>query len=102
MEEDKPKSMWEATQKFILENYSGSERDFWISLFKAKFPGSFERKEESKKPVDIIPPPKPKVVLKPLVCKRCNRTWTPRKEELPIQCPKCRSPYWDRERVKRS
>ena len=34
----------------------------------------------------------------PLTCKRCLATWIPRKPERPIQCPKCRSPYWDRER----
>jgi hypothetical protein len=26
------------------------------------------------------------------MCKRCNRTWTPRKEKVTI-CPKCKSPY---------
>ncbi|HOA81309.1 MAG: hypothetical protein WDA59_11080 [Methanofastidiosum sp.] len=34
-----------------------------------------------------------------LKCKRCNYEWLPRKEELPITCPKCRSPYWRRERI---
>lgn len=34
-------------------------------------------------------------------CKRCSHEWHPRKTELPILCPKCKSPYWDREKVKR-
>ena len=28
-------------------------------------------------------------------CKRCGGVWVPRKPEPPVQCPKCRSPYWD-------
>jgi len=28
-------------------------------------------------------------------CKRCGHIWYPRKPEPPVQCPKCRSPYWD-------
>lgn len=31
-------------------------------------------------------------------CLRCGYVWIPRKEERPITCPKCRSPYWDKER----
>lgn len=33
-------------------------------------------------------------------CSRCNHSWIPRKEQKPIACPKCKSPYWDRERIK--
>ncbi len=33
-----------------------------------------------------------------LKCKRCNHEWLKRKEELPTQCPKCHSPYWNKER----
>ncbi len=36
-----------------------------------------------------------------LKCKRCNYEWLPRKEELPITCPKCRSPYWQKERIRK-
>jgi hypothetical protein len=96
-EEDKPKSMWEATQRFMLE---GTNSQYWLA-YKANHPGLFEPKEEPRKPVAITPPSKPKVVLKPLVCKRCDCTWTPCKEQLPVQCPKCNSPYWNRERAKR-
>jgi len=95
-EEDKPKSMWQATQEFMFE---GPNRDYWLALFRARKLGCLEVQEEPKKPVEIIPPPsKPKVILKPLVCKRCGSTWTPRSETPPTQCPKCRSPYWNREK----
>lgn len=35
-------------------------------------------------------------------CLRCGKVWVPRKVERPRQCPKCKSPYWDRERKKES
>lgn len=35
-----------------------------------------------------------------LKCKRCEHIWIPRKEKKPLTCPKCRSPYWDNERIK--
>lgn len=38
-------------------------------------------------------------VLFKLKCKRCNWTWPPR-GLAPKQCPKCRSPYWNKERVR--
>lgn len=31
-------------------------------------------------------------------CERCSHEWQPRKEEKPIICPECKSPYWDRKR----
>lgn len=32
-------------------------------------------------------------------CERCNHVWVPRKkEQYPIVCPKCKSPYWDKPR----
>ena len=37
-----------------------------------------------------------KIKLPKLECLRCNHIWHPRKEELPIRCPKCGSPYWNR------
>ena len=33
-----------------------------------------------------------------LVCKRCGYGWYPRKKEMPKTCPRCRSPYWTKER----
>lgn len=34
---------------------------------------------------------------KQLYCKRCGHRWYPRQSEVRT-CPKCRSPYWDKER----
>lgn len=34
-------------------------------------------------------------------CERCSHKWIPRnKEEDPIICPKCKSPYWNKPRKK--
>ena len=34
-------------------------------------------------------------------CSRCGHMWTPRDwRRLPDVCPRCKSPYWNRERVK--
>ena len=33
-----------------------------------------------------------------LICERCGHEWIPRKATSPTQCPKCKSPYWDRPR----
>jgi DNA-directed RNA polymerase subunit RPC12/RpoP len=27
-------------------------------------------------------------------CLRCNAQWIPRKDSIPMVCPKCHSPYW--------
>ena len=37
--------------------------------------------------------------VKMLACKRCGYKWIPRKPELPVTCPKCRSPYWNYDRI---
>lgn len=38
-----------------------------------------------------------------LKCKRCGYEWTPRSNKLPEVCPnrKCKSPYWNKERVRK-
>jgi len=36
--------------------------------------------------------------MEKLKCKRCGHTWIRRQEKLPTRCPKCTSPYWDKER----
>lgn len=36
--------------------------------------------------------------LPTLSCIRCNHVWFPRADSSPRVCPKCKSPYWDRER----
>lgn len=45
---------------------------------------------------------KPPIVVdvKELSCKRCGHSWYPRQPEVRI-CPKCKSPYWDKERRRR-
>ena len=33
-----------------------------------------------------------------LECKRCKHRWIPRVPRTPKVCPKCNSPYWDKDR----
>lgn len=35
-------------------------------------------------------------------CERCQHEWIPRKmiKKLPVVCPKCKSPYWNRPKKK--
>ena len=40
------------------------------------------------------------VMLKGYKCERCNHKWVPREESKPTVCPKCKSPYWDKEKRK--
>lgn len=35
------------------------------------------------------------------VCLRCGHQWMPRTRERPRACPKCKSPWWDRDRRER-
>ena len=35
-----------------------------------------------------------------LRCKRCNHEWIQRDIKLPKVCPRCKSPYWNKERRK--
>ena len=37
------------------------------------------------------------ITLTYVECTRCQHKWVPRKTEIKC-CPKCHSPYWDRER----
>ena len=32
-------------------------------------------------------------------CKRCGHKWIPRSDNIPIICPSCKSPYWNRDRT---
>ena len=32
-------------------------------------------------------------------CERCGHKWTPRLD-MPTVCPKCKSPYWNKEKKK--
>lgn len=31
-------------------------------------------------------------------CERCGHEWLPRGVRVPIICPSCKTPYWDRPR----
>jgi len=35
-----------------------------------------------------------------LICKRCEWSWFPRTTQLPKVCPRCKSPYWNKPRIK--
>ena len=37
------------------------------------------------------------IEIKKVECNRCGHKWVPRISS-PAVCPKCHSPYWDRER----
>ena len=39
--------------------------------------------------------------LPELECNRCNHKWNPRTPKEPKVCPKCKSPYWNKERVRK-
>jgi hypothetical protein len=39
-----------------------------------------------------------KIKISYLFCKRCFNQWIPRSENLPKVCPRCNSPYWNKER----
>jgi DNA-directed RNA polymerase subunit RPC12/RpoP len=43
---------------------------------------------------------KVKITTEGYRCLRCKHEWIPRtkKEVRPTTCPKCKSPYWDKER----
>lgn len=42
----------------------------------------------------------PEVTIKAYKCERCGHVWAPRTERRPTICPKCKSPYWDKPRIK--
>jgi predicted Zn-ribbon and HTH transcriptional regulator len=42
-----------------------------------------------------------KIMLSGFQCERCDHKWVPREEgEEPKVCPSCKSPYWNRPRMK--
>ena len=43
------------------------------------------------------------MALKILNCKRCGHEWASRRPDRVRVCPKCKSPWWDKEkRIKKS
>ena len=43
---------------------------------------------------------KKKITVWECKCERCGHNWITRKEELPLICPKCKTPYWDKPKWK--
>jgi len=41
---------------------------------------------------------KVKITVDGYKCERCGHEWIPRNDDLPTICPKCKSPYWNKER----
>ena len=39
-----------------------------------------------------------KITVEGYKCKRCEHEWIPRNKDLPLVCPKCKSPYWNKPR----
>jgi len=37
------------------------------------------------------------LALPRLKCIRCGHTWIPRSNKLPKVCPRCKSPYWNKQ-----
>jgi hypothetical protein len=35
------------------------------------------------------------IKLPKLTCLRCKKSWTPRKDGIPLRCGKCKTPYWN-------
>jgi Zn finger protein HypA/HybF involved in hydrogenase expression len=43
--------------------------------------------------------PEKQITVKGFYCFRCNHEWIPNNAEIkPLVCPKCHTPYWDREK----
>ncbi len=34
-------------------------------------------------------------------CERCEHEWFPRNRKEPLVCPKCKSPYWNKQKKKK-
>jgi len=41
-----------------------------------------------------------KVMLSGWQCERCGHIWLPTSQEEPRVCPRCKSPYWNKPRVR--
>ncbi len=45
----------------------------------------------------------PVITIKAFQCSRCEHIWRPRATtDFPVICPKCKSPYWDRDVVRKT
>lgn len=43
---------------------------------------------------------KVKIICDGFECERCGYQWIPRNKTIPKNCPKCKSPYWDKLKTK--
>lgn len=43
--------------------------------------------------------PPEEIKLSTRTCLRCGRIWTLRQPKEPIVCPKCKSPYWNKNKT---
>ena len=48
----------------------------------------------------IITMAKKEIKLFECKCERCEHKWITRNQEIPIVCPKCKNPYWDKPKTK--
>ena len=41
------------------------------------------------------------VLIKGYKCNRCGNEWAPKNwDKIPGTCPKCKSPYWNKKRIR--
>jgi predicted Zn-ribbon and HTH transcriptional regulator len=40
------------------------------------------------------------IEVRECLCERCGYKWLPRQIEIPINCPNCKSAYWNRPRIR--
>jgi predicted RNA-binding Zn-ribbon protein involved in translation (DUF1610 family) len=45
--------------------------------------------------------PRVRIEIEGLRCTRCGHEWVPRRDWHPFVCPRCKSPFWDREHMMR-
>jgi len=95
MDNERPKHNYDK----LIEESVGIYKWYWIN-FKRLHPERGIQKD----PVDnaeVIPYDyNKKIKLPELECLRCGSKWISRKKKKPVQCPKCKSPYWNEERKK--
>lgn len=44
----------------------------------------------------------PEETIARIKCLRCGHEWYPRSTKLPVTCSKCRSPFWNIPKVRKS
>jgi predicted Zn-ribbon and HTH transcriptional regulator len=85
---DVPDDLWEEFKSVTLRS-EGSLNDVIVELIQKKV----DKERRRMTGVGSVQFPK-------LKCLRCDYEWYPRTESLPLVCPKCKSPYWNRQKRK--